>query len=381
MAEICLGALCEKALTKKLMHLPPLLTDMEAESPKPVVQTERDHWNACRFVEDDPKGHYESYFLRANHPERPLAFWVRYTLFSAKGRPADAVGEQWAIFFDGERKHVTTIRAVRPIAFCQFSPNRLNARIGKAMLTDQHAAGQVSGLESNGLDDTVTRQVVNTIKWDLRYSGEQAPVLLLPKALYKGRFPRAKAVVGLPNARFEGDITINGQSISTEGWIGSQNHNWGRRHTDEYAWGQVCGFDNAPNVFMECATVMLKTVGVEMPQMTVLVLRLEDEELRLNSLLSAVRAKASYDYTSWRITSVRGEYRVSVVIKADPQQMVGLTYYNPAGGQKTCLNTKLASCEVTIERDGYPPRFLQTRHRAAFEILTDRTDHGIEVVV
>jgi hypothetical protein len=49
-----------------------------------------------------PAGHYESYYLRGNHPNRPLAFWIRYTIFSAEGRPSDALGELWAIVIDGE---------------------------------------------------------------------------------------------------------------------------------------------------------------------------------------------------------------------------------------------------------------------------------------
>ena len=59
---------------------------------------ERNAWNRCRYVRHAPGGHYESYFLRANHPERPLAFWIRYTIFSPKGRAGDAVGELHCIF-------------------------------------------------------------------------------------------------------------------------------------------------------------------------------------------------------------------------------------------------------------------------------------------
>jgi hypothetical protein len=33
------------------------------------------------------RGHYESFFQRANHPTRPLAFWIRYTIFSPTGHP------------------------------------------------------------------------------------------------------------------------------------------------------------------------------------------------------------------------------------------------------------------------------------------------------
>ena len=62
--------------------------------------------NRCRYLEADPGGHYESYFQRATHRERPLAFWVCYAVLCPKGRPVDAVDELWAIYFDGERERV-----------------------------------------------------------------------------------------------------------------------------------------------------------------------------------------------------------------------------------------------------------------------------------
>lgn len=37
-------------------------------------------------------GHYESFFQRANHPTRPLAFWIRYTIFSPKKASPGCLG-------------------------------------------------------------------------------------------------------------------------------------------------------------------------------------------------------------------------------------------------------------------------------------------------
>lgn len=72
--------------------------------------------------------------------------------------------------------------------------------------------------------------------------------------------------------------------------------------------------------------------------------------------------------------------RVHGRIQAPANAFVGLSYQNPPGGAKTCLNTKLASAEITVERPGQTARTLKTAHRAAFEILTDRADHGVAVV-
>ena len=57
--------------------------------------------NLARY-RGQPQGHYESFFQRANHPTRPLAFWIRYTLFSPQAHPEQARGELWAVFFNGE---------------------------------------------------------------------------------------------------------------------------------------------------------------------------------------------------------------------------------------------------------------------------------------
>jgi hypothetical protein len=50
---------------------------------------------------------------------------------------------------------------------------------------------------------------------------------------------------------------------------------------------------------------------------------------------------------------------------------VRLPYGNPPGGVKTCYNTKLARCELLLEREGHRPRRLLSPQGAAFELLTD----------
>ena len=329
--------------------------------------TERGTWNRCRYAEADRGGHYESYFQRANHPQRPLAFWIRYTVFSPRGRPRDAVGELWAIYFDGEHNRITAAKEVFPIKACQFSQSGLEVRIGEAVLTEGHLAGRAgSGAQ--------------TLQWDLRYGGPQPPLLLLPRSFYERGFPKAKALVGTPNAAFDGVVIVNGETIHVERWIGSQNHNWGQKHTDSYAWGQVAGFDDAPDTFLECSTARLRLGPLWSPPLTVVVLRMQDREIRLNSLVQAFRAQGDFDFPSWRIDSGNSQARVSIHIHAPKSAFVALTYDNPPGGTKTCLNTKLAACELVLEQAGRPKRTLVAKNRAAFEILTERRDHGVPIV-
>ena len=90
----------------------------------------RRRWNASRYDPASPSAHFESYFQRANHPERPLAFWLRYTIYAPPAQPAAAQGELWAIWFDGERDRVVHEYAAFPMSACSFSRQQLAVRVG-----------------------------------------------------------------------------------------------------------------------------------------------------------------------------------------------------------------------------------------------------------
>jgi hypothetical protein len=331
------------------------------------VTRARAAWNAARFAPGERGGHYESWFQRANHPSRPLAFWIRYTIFCPRARPEAAQGELWAIWFDGEESRGVAAKQEIPIARCRFSRERLEARIGEAELDERSLRGAASG---GG----------RRIGWQLDYAGDEPPLLLLPSALYERSLPRAKALVGSPNARFDGWLEADGERIAIDGWRGSQNHNWGSRHTDRYAWGQVAGFDDAPEVFLECSTARLRIGPIWTPWLTLMVLREDGRELALNSLLGAARARAQLDGLRWSFDTSGPGLRVQGRFEAAAASFVGLRYPNPPGGEKICLNTKLASCELVIREAGGAPRTLRTRSRAAFEQLVDQPAAGVPVV-
>jgi len=327
----------------------------------------RDRWNGARYRPGDAGGHYESWFQRANDASGRRAFWIRYTIFAPRGRPAHAVGELWAIAFDREARRIVAVKEVQPIAACAFAPDRLDVRIGEARLDDGSLRG---GAAAGG----------HAIAWDLRYGGGGAPLLLLSERLYAAPLPRAKALVGQPLARFTGSLTVDGEPIAVDDWVGSQNHNWGSRHTDRYAWGQVAGFDEQPDAFLECSTARLRLGPVWTPWMSPVVLRLRGETLAWNGLPRAIRARGRYEPYDWRIETSGGDAgALSLRIWAEPADFVALRYDNPPGGAKICLNSKLARCELTLRRGGQTIELRSSR--AAFEILDDRAPPGVEPVV
>ena len=343
--------------------------------------------NHTRYQPGQRAGHYESFFLRANHPTRPLAFWIRYTLFSPDRHPQDALGELWAVFFDGETSHHVAVKREVPFSQCSFKTAEFGAQIDDAGLE----SGQLYGAATSG---------GHTIAWDLTYSGTDQPLFLLPPNFYTSAFPKAKSLVGLPMAVFDGTLSVDGQTLEIKDWVGSQNHNWGQKHTDLYAWGQVAGFDNSPDSFLEVATARIKMGPVWTPFMTPIVLRHQGQEMTLNALWQTVRARASLSYSApgqsqgfaprttqgfnWRFRSESAHVCVEGRISAPREAFVGLSYRNPPGGVKHCLNTKLAACELTLTHrradQTSVTEMLTTYQRAAFEILTDDRGHGVPIL-
>ncbi|HUS24843.1 MAG TPA: hypothetical protein VM369_07830 [Candidatus Binatia bacterium] len=322
-------------------------------------------FNHARFV-PGAGGFYESWFQRANHPSQPLAFWIRYTVFSPASDPNAAIGELWAVRFDSRAGH-SAAKSEWPLARSRFSRDRLDVQIGESVLAD----GKLRGAANSG---------GRRIAWDLGYEGGQGPLLLMPPGLYARGFPRAKSLVGVPNCIYRGWIEVDGQRTAVDGWQGSQNHNWGVRHTDAYAYGQVCGFDDAADSFLEVATGRLRIGPWWTPRMTPVVLRHAGREYAFNSLLqSTLRARGRYGLFHWDFASKQGAVRIEGRIEAPREAFIGLRYANPPGGSKHCLNTKLARCELRLRQEDGREVILRAEQRAAFEILTDDPGHGVAI--
>lgn len=326
---------------------------------------DRDQANAARFDAESQKGHYESWFIRANSPSGERAFWIRYTIFQPTGAPTEAVGQRWAIVFGPEG--IVAVQDEVPVAECDFSSNGLRARIGSSTLNDDGALGECVRGE-------------HSIRWQLAMDGGDKPLLLLSEGLYAGSFPKAKALVPRPHVRFNGALVVDGERLSIDGWRGSQNHNWGVRHTDRYAWGQVASFAEREDAFLEVSTAQIDIGPLRSPWLTPLSLRLGARTYEFGSLWSAARnhgdygaarngAPASASHPRWSFAARRGSVSIRGSIHAPADAFVAVPYGNPPGGEKICLNTKCARCELTLV-DG-SERYSLSSHSAAFEILSD----------
>ncbi|MDX5300063.1 MAG: hypothetical protein LPK85_14065 [Gammaproteobacteria bacterium] len=326
-------------------------------------------WQGCRYPLSSARGHYESYFIRANDRLSPRALWLRYTLFRPANQADAAVGELWALYFDARHSdsvapQVRGVRQAFPLQQCSFDRDRVDMRIGSAAITLGSAQGEASSDQHQFL-------------WDLQWAARDNGLLLLPAELYRAPLPKAKSLVLSTHLDISGRLQLDDETLDFEHWTGTLNHNWGSRHTDAYAWGQVCGFDNAPDAFLECASARLRLGRVWSPQLTPVVLRLDGQTHALNGLSTALRNTASYAPWQWRWEAGDDDIRIEGQLHAPSTCFAALHYGNPPGGNKICLNSKIAYCELLVRRKGRSPRRLVSEHGAAFEILTDTLPEGM----
>jgi hypothetical protein len=116
------------------------------------------------------------------------------------------------------------------------------------------------------------------------------------------------------------------------------------------------------------------------PRLTTVVLRLDGSEYAMTGIRQSLSAQAEFSYFDWKFESSTASVAVTAHITAPRYRFAGLTYRNPSGGQKTCLNSKLATCRVKLGIAGQPERTLTSEHRAAFEILTDDDSHRVPIL-
>jgi hypothetical protein len=301
--------------------------------------------------------YYESRYIRANHPDRPQALWLRETLLVPTA--GDPVADVWVMVFDPDGQGNRALKQPYPLDAAHYEYDNWTARIGAASIDDQSAQGVVTSGNRSA-------------RWDVQItSGSDDAVKLLTERAYKARIPTAKTTVRHPLARFDGLVELDDVRLLLDGWTGSVNHNWGTRHTPAYAFGQVCGFDDAPGSSLEIVTARASIGPVLTPAATLYVFRHDGQEFAVRSILGSLQTHGRYRPFSWAFGGRVADQMIEGEIIAEPADMIGLTYTDTDGGSKYCYNSAVATCRVQVAGKAFERRELLATRRAMLEILTD----------
>ncbi|MDY0002529.1 MAG: hypothetical protein RBU30_14635, partial [Polyangia bacterium] len=165
----------------------------------------------------------ESFFLKANDPASDRAFWLKFTILAPVGG-REAVGEVWAILFDGHKEQ-RAAKETFPVEALALGPGGVGITLGECEFGPGRSRGRL-----RGKDGTVFR-------WDLRFDGERAPLKPFPYAwMYTAPFPKSKSLTPTSDTRFEGFVEAGELRFEVASWPGMQGHNWGKSHAERYAW-------------------------------------------------------------------------------------------------------------------------------------------------
>ncbi len=139
----------------------------------------------------------------------------------------------------------------------------------------------------------------------------------------------------------------------------------------------MVGFDNYEDSFLELITAQQKIGFYTTPFLTLLVLKHKGRTYQLNTIIQGFKSKGSFDDSSdiyyWTFVCEDKEVIITGKIEGTEKDFAKLKYYNPPGGTKKCMNSKIASCYITIKEKkdlGFKDE-LVSKNRAAFEILSD----------
>jgi hypothetical protein len=324
-----------------------------------------EQWNASRVPAEGTE-HVESYFARLNDPQGDRALWIKATVLIR--RDGRRLAEAWAIAFQRGQRAVA-VKDTTPLAEARFGSDGLACDVAGLSLRP----GRITGTVGAGAD---------RIRVDLNFSTESQPLLLFgDPAVYSARLPSSKLLTPYPSEHFEGTYQVRGETIEVAGWSGMQGHNWGSRHAERYAWGHVSAWDDADDLVLEAVTAQVRIGPVLTPRLSYLVVRTGDNEIAVNGFAAFTRTRARVSgFRSWRFSSATKAGRVVGEFTADPSDFAGLRYENPGGSITYCLNSKLAAARLRVERPGLATIEATTK-RAAFEIGTKDSRHGVEVLL
>jgi hypothetical protein len=181
----------------------------------------------------------------------------------------------------------------------------------------------------------------------------------------------------MPDLVVDGVMRVNGAEWRIAGWRGMLGHNWGRHHTQLYAWGHCNQWDGVPDLVVEGFSG--RSWG-RAPLVTVVWVRHRGVWHDLYGMRLPSTRDRSISPRRWTFRARGRTARAQGELYAPTDDFVGLFYPNPDGALSYCLNTKLAQARLTVTIHGAPPLEVSS-NAAALEIGTRDPSHGVRMYV
>jgi hypothetical protein len=331
--------------------------------------------NVIRYDPSRAEGHVESLFLKGNSPDGQRALWVKYTLLAPPGAPERARAELWAVAFRRGPNAHTPVANKRSFALheARWTDRPFLLRLPGAELRQGEARGELDGSGPK-------------LRWALRFPCPEREFRPFPSArMYSGPFPRTKTLTPAPDTRLSGFFEVDGERWDVDGYAGAQGHNWGRGHAHAYAWAHcnaftaTCGSAPCSSAWFEAISGRVRVGPLLSPWLTSAAICIDGELVRFDGPRALLSRTLNVDARSYGFELVQAGARLEARVQAEAPQIAGLRYEDPDGQLLSCLNSKLATAQLTLTVRG---RTWSLRSdRAALELGTRKSDHGVPILV
>ena len=134
-----------------------------------------------------------------------------------------------------------------------------------------------------------------------------------------------------------------------------------------------------PELVFEGTSARVKAGPVLLPLSTILCVRWRGVRFELNTPVDWMATRATITPRRWEFAGADRHVAIQGELWAATDDFVGLHYDNPCAPPTHCLNSKLASARLSIEVKGRPPLHVRSTARAALEIGTTDTTHGVRM--
>lgn len=331
----------------------------------------------ARFPQAAAKaGHYESFYVKACRPGGGQGIWIRHTVHKRPGAAPNA--SIWFCLFDREAGEPRATKLTVPAAELSV-PDGAWLKVDGAEIGPGYARCSGAPLSSDGGMNR-SRAEEGSVRWDLTFAGDAEPCKYLPSdRLYETRLPKTKFVAPYPDARFNGRLEIDGETIELNEWPGMIGHNWGTEHAERWVWLEGTGFDGSPDTYFDAGAARIKLGPWTTPWVPSGMLMLEGEPHRLGGFGQVRAARIGESAGECRFVLPGKDVVVRGRVSAPRKDFVGWVYADPKGPEHHTINCSVADLELTVERPSLPALQLSLPGGGAYELGMRETDHGIPI--
>jgi hypothetical protein len=320
-------------------------------------------------------GHYESFYIKACRPGGGRGIWIRHTVHKRPGAEPNA--SIWFALFDREADGPRATKVTVPASELSVPPGGwievAGAEIGPGYARASAVTYPSMGSGASGAAE-------GALSWDLTFAGDAEPCKYLPSdRLYETRLPKTKFVAPYPDARFDGRLEIDGETIELDGWPGMIGHNWGSEHAERWVWLEGTGFAGSPETYFDAGAARIKLGPWITPWVPAGMLMLEGKAHRLGGFGQVRDAAIEESAGECSFVLPGKDIVVRGKVSAPKKDFVGWVYADPKGPEHHTINCSVADLELTVERPTLPPLRLALPGGGAYELGMREADHGIPI--